>query len=67
MSYLLVNDQRATSLPLNWSELLEHGRETYEWLMLDRQRRLLGTLDGASGGSLNFNVDADTKGSGSVS
>lgn len=80
MSVLFVNDQRVTRLPNGWGALTAHGVEAWSWTLMDRNRRVLGQLGdardedgnvipetpGVTGGGLTFNVNADTRGSGSV-
>lgn len=67
MSVLFVNDTRVTALPADWPALASHGTEAWQWRILDRSLRNVGVLEDVTGGKLDFNVAADTRGSGSVS
>lgn len=66
-AWLALDDRRAP-LPPGWGPLTGHRyREEWTWRLLDRAtRRYLGDLDGVEGGDLTLNVNADTRGTGSL-
>lgn len=63
---LWVDDTPATKLPAGWDALVSHGTESWTWRLLDRSRVYQGDLDGVTGGALNLNLHAPTRGSGSL-
>lgn len=65
----LTLDDRQTPLPAGWEPLTGHrDAEWWTWRLIDRATgRHLGDLDGVEGGSLSLNVNADTRGTGSLS
>lgn len=56
------------SLPQGWEPLTGHRTdEAWTWRTVERTSSLVtGTLDGVEGGRLLFNLDADTRGTGSL-
>ena len=58
---LLTRNNRTTPLPSGWEGLVAHGTESWSWRLLDLDRVVIGTLDGVEGGSLNWNVNAETR------
>lgn len=68
MTVLFVNDTRVTDLPAGWTALASHGTEAWTWHVLDQDLQQIDVLSGVVDGSgrLDFNVAADTRGSGDL-
>ena len=63
----LIEDGRRTPLPKGWDGLSGHrSEEWWSWLLQDRAGRDRGELTGVETGNLNINVNADTRGTGSL-
>ena len=63
----VLPDGRTTTLPAGWAPLTGHRvAETYEWRLLDDRDRFVGLLDGVESGSLDGNVNADTRWTGQL-
>lgn len=63
----LVADDRFTPLPAGWEPLTGHRTdESWTWRLIDRAGRHVGDLDGVGGGNLTLNVNANTRGTGSL-
>lgn len=60
----LSPETRTTVAP--WGVLEGHRRHEWSWRVTDLQRRYLGDLDGVTGGSLDLNIAADVRGTGSL-
>lgn len=56
----------AHQLPGGFDPLASHRAGAYTWEVLDLSERRVGTLAGASGGTVDLNTDAPVRGSGSV-
>ena len=63
----LIHDDRQVALPAGWEPLTGHrSEESWTWRLINRAGSYVGDLDGVEGGSLNLNVFADTRGTGSL-
>ena len=67
---IFVDGQPVSMLPsalaASWDALVGNRRTTYEWRLLGDDLQVLGVLDGVTGGSVDLNVNADVRGTGTL-